>query len=374
MSRSKKTKFTPSSSSSQVDFRAFLKNPALEEDFIRLSSLEILPGRFVKYEDFYDYDIVSYLQNSGLIHMFSTDSRQGYYPFLINLFYTNLTFEDNEDDVHIYSLVKGINIKLSPKSIGRILSIPYNGLLLNDIEMDNAEVLSSIFLPGQGLTMTNNKLKPIPRLIGRILAYNICPKTGSYNYYSRELATCVYAIMAGLDVNWAKIIFDTIVKDHTSFLPYGAFLSHVFRKFHIDLDSETSVIKVFEPFDRAVLHRMKLHDFPHPPPQPPSPPHSSTPAPSSSTQPPFTEPPSSQPPPSYADAFYNSLSVEIESLHAKQQFIQDSQNALLENQSLLMTHFEHMQLKMDSFASTQTEILNILKAHFPPPPPPGSDI
>ena len=147
-----------------------------------------------------------------------------------------------------------------------------------------SEVLSSIFLPGQGLPMSNNKLKPIPRLIGRILAYNICPKTGSYNYYSRDLATCVYAIMAGLDVNWAKIIFDTLVKDHTSFLPCGAFLSHVFRKFHIDFASETSVIKVFEPFDRTILHRMKLHDFPYPPPQPSSPPpQSSTQALSSST-------------------------------------------------------------------------------------------
>ena len=110
----------------------------------------------------------------------------------------------------------------------------------------------------------------------------------------------------------------------------------MFRKFHIDLASETSVIKVFEPFDRDVLHRMKFHDFPHPPLQPPSPPlQSSTQAPSSSTQPPFTEPPSSQPPRSYADACYNSLSIEIESLHAKQQVIQDSQNALLKNQSLL---------------------------------------
>ena len=80
-------------------------------------------------------------------------------------FYTNLTFEDNEDDVHIYSFVKGMNIKLSPKSIGRILSISYHGLSINDINMDDAEVLSSIFLSGQGLPMTNNKLKSIPRLI-----------------------------------------------------------------------------------------------------------------------------------------------------------------------------------------------------------------
>ena len=53
MSRSKKTKFTPSSSSSQTDFRVFLKNPTLEDDYLRLSQLEILPGRFIKYEDFH---------------------------------------------------------------------------------------------------------------------------------------------------------------------------------------------------------------------------------------------------------------------------------------------------------------------------------
>ena len=94
--------------------------------------------------------------------------------------------------------ILGVHIKLTPTSLGRILSIPYHSLSLNGIDMDDDEVLSNIFLPGQGLPMTKNKLKSIPRLIGRILAYNICPKTGSYNYYSRDLATRVYAIMFGL--------------------------------------------------------------------------------------------------------------------------------------------------------------------------------
>jgi len=77
---------------------------------------------------------------------------------LIHLFYTNLTFEDNDDNVHIYSPVKGVHIKLSPKSLGRILFIPYHDLSLNDIDMDDDdEVLSNIFLPGQGLPMKNNK-------------------------------------------------------------------------------------------------------------------------------------------------------------------------------------------------------------------------
>ena len=89
----------------------------------------------------------------------------------------------------------------------------------------------------------------------------------------------------------------------------------MFRKFKIDLAFETSVVKVFEPFDHAVLHRMKFHDFPQPPPQPQHllshPLQSSTQVPSSSTQPPFTEPTSSQPPPSFPDAFYNSISAKI---------------------------------------------------------------
>jgi len=126
-------------------------------------------------------------------------------------------------------MVKGVHVKLTPKSLGRILSIPYHGLSLNDIDVDDKEVFSCIFLPDQGPPMTNTKLQPVPHLISRILAYNICPKIRSYNYFSRDLDTCVNVIMTGLEVNWAKFIFDNIVKEHTSFLPYGAFLSHCFK-------------------------------------------------------------------------------------------------------------------------------------------------
>ena len=200
MSKSKKTKFTPGSSSSTVDFKKFLKNLSLEADYLRLSTLDITPGRFIKYDDFYQYDIMSFLRNCGLYNMFSTEFKQAYYSFLIYLFYTNLSYEDNEDAIHLYSYVKGVHIKLSIKSIGRILQISFTGLSLDEIVMDDEDVLSQIFLPGQRLPMTNNKLKPIPRLIGRILSYNICPKTGSYNYYSRELSSlclCYYGWTRG---------------------------------------------------------------------------------------------------------------------------------------------------------------------------------
>ena len=176
--------------------------------------------------------------------------------------------------------------------------------------------------------------------------HTISAENLEYNYFSRDLVTCVYAIIAGLEVNWVKIMFDNIVKEHTSFLTYGAFLSHVFRKFKLDLSSKTSVVKVFEPFDRAILHRMKLLDLPLPQPQPQqqrsSPSQSSTQAPSS-TQPPSTEPPSTQLPPTFfLDVFYNSLSAEILAVQNQQASMIASQTALLNNQSLLMEHFMNM--------------------------------
>ena len=61
-------------------------------------------------------------------------------------------------------------------------------------------------------------------------------------------------------------------------------------------------------------------------------------------------------------------------LQAQQQSMLDSQAALLINQSLLMDHFMSMQLKIESFETTQKEILDLLKTRFPPPPPPGSNI
>ena len=156
------------------------------------------------------------------------------------------------------TLVNGVNIELTPKSLEKILNIPHQGLTLNEIKMNDDEVFSRIYLPGQSPPMANNKLQPILRLIDRILASNICPKIGSYNYYFRDFTTCVYVIMAKLEVNWARVIFDTLVKEPSTFLPYGAFLTHIFRKFKIDLALETNVVKVFELFDRSVLLRMKL--------------------------------------------------------------------------------------------------------------------
>ena len=233
MSRVKKTKISSSSFSSKfTDFRAFLKNLSLEVDYLHISQLEIIPGRFVNFADFIEY-IPSYLQQTSLCELFYIEHKQGYHPSVIYLFFTNLIYEYDDNSLMLSTLINGIAINLTPKFLGKILNILSHGLTLNEIDMNDEEVFCRIYLPGQGSPIANNKLQPIPRLIDRILAYNICPKIGSYNYYSHDLATCVHAIMAKLEVNWTQIMFDTLVKEPSTFLPYGAFLTHIFQKYNL---------------------------------------------------------------------------------------------------------------------------------------------
>ena len=203
--------------------------------------------------------------------------------------------------------------------------------------------------------MKNNKLQPTPKLIGRMLAYNICPKTGTFNYFSRELSACVYAIMVKLEVNWVQAIFDNLVKEHTTFLPYGAYLTRIFKKFKVDLSTESDVVKTFELFDHSVLRMKLLNDSP--------------------TQP-STSSKKSRPPREsqtltqhFYDAYYNTQSAQVLNLTTSQERLFNQQAVLLKSQTEIMDHIQSLTIKMDAMYDLMMD-----RSQFPPlPPPSGSN-
>ena len=77
------------------------------------------------FNDFIEYDISSYLQNTGIYDLFLIDQKQGYYLSLTYLFFKNLIYEDDDNSVLLSTLVNGIDIELTPKSLRKILNIPY---------------------------------------------------------------------------------------------------------------------------------------------------------------------------------------------------------------------------------------------------------
>ena len=72
----------------------------------------------MNFADFIEYDISSYLQQTSLYEPFSIENKQGYYPSLIYLFFTNISYEDDDNSVMLSTLVNGINIELTPKFFG----------------------------------------------------------------------------------------------------------------------------------------------------------------------------------------------------------------------------------------------------------------
>ena len=70
----------------------YLISPNNAKKIERLSSYHILQDRFVKFQDFSEYELSNLLESTGLYTLFSKDNSLACYPFLVKLFYTNMTF------------------------------------------------------------------------------------------------------------------------------------------------------------------------------------------------------------------------------------------------------------------------------------------
>ena len=343
MSRSKKTKLNPSTSSE--DLSIYLRDPSLIDKFNSYRTLDILPGRFVKFTDLAEYQLHTYFDNAGLLDLCSIDSLSFHYPNLIYLFYTNLELESSINNVDLLSsLVKGIEIKLTPQIIGDILQIPSSGFSLQDVVMNDQNILNNhIFLPGKSLPMMSNKLRPIPRLVSRILSYNMIPKTSFFDLMSSELQVATYAIMANIKVNWALVMFEVFQRIPTTFHPFGCFLTKIFAHFKVDLESEKLVIEYNEVMDRTMVTRMKLGSIQLP--------TSTSDIPTSSS--PLSQSPSSSRPPS-VNEYLHTLSLQVAKLTT-------GQESIMKNQ-------EDLHKKVD-------DLSEMMRSYFfppPPPPPPSS--
>src|SRR3954464_12666751 len=83
-----------------------------------------------------------------------------------------------------------------------------------------------------------NSLTPKTKVISKIIIHNILPKMSSMHYLSLDHVKLLCVIFGGVDFNWAKFFFDQIIKDHTSCIPYGAFLTRIFEEKKVALTNE----------------------------------------------------------------------------------------------------------------------------------------
>jgi hypothetical protein len=122
------------------------------------------------------------------------------------LFYTNLQID--HDTSFIFSLVRDIEIEFDSNLLGQILDVSSSRTSFNSIELNDENIIEQILLPGTPHCppFKNTNLQPRTRIAGRILAHNVLPKTGSFDYFSTYLSTALYVLFGNISANWTHFL------------------------------------------------------------------------------------------------------------------------------------------------------------------------
>ena len=155
----------------------------------------------------------NYLQ--AFLHLFDVSADPLHYPLLIHLFYTNLQID--HETGFLSSLVRDVEIEFDSKLLGQILDIPPSETLFNTIELNDERIFEQILLPDAPHCppFKNINLQTRARIAGRILAHNVLPKTGSFDYYSTDLSTALYVLFGNISGKLGQRVFYYFVETKT---------------------------------------------------------------------------------------------------------------------------------------------------------------
>ncbi|WJZ98892.1 hypothetical protein VitviT2T_017383 [Vitis vinifera] len=196
------------------------------------------------------------------------------FPTLIRTFYSRLTYGVGGP---ITSTVRGVQITLSPESICRIFDIPSVGLRVYESKVwpmvpgfEPREAIQRLC----GLADAQGMGKPSAHsltVISRILHHMVCsillPRGGHLDEVSYLEAFIVDSILTGRRIHVGYLMMMHMIsccESKTRVLPYGRFLTRVFKDAGVDLSRETDLEtpSTYDTYDEQSLGRMKFEKAP----------------------------------------------------------------------------------------------------------------
>ena len=183
-----------SSTSSDVNMieAAELRYPDLIHHFHSINSLPIQTGKLVHLEAFPSFDLQTSL--SDFVHILASSQSMTIYPYLIKIFYTNLSVDHDHSTIN--SMVHGKIISFDIPQLGRILNISSYGIELPNIVPIDQTVFKKILLSTRSTHFPwhTSNLKPHALLLSQILSSNVFPKSPSKGFIANEISLLLYAI------------------------------------------------------------------------------------------------------------------------------------------------------------------------------------
>ena len=197
------------------------------------------------------------------------------FPTLVQVFYSRATYGLGGP---VLSTVRRVEIRLSPKSICRILDIPSVGLQVYEAKtwptvpgFEPREAVQRLcgLADAQGMGKPSAHNLTVPN---RVLHHMICsilfPRGGHQEEVSYLEAFIVDSILIGRRIHVGYLMMMhmiSCVESMTRVLPYGRFLTRVFKDVGVDLSRETDfeAPTSYDTYDEQFLGRIKFEKVPN---------------------------------------------------------------------------------------------------------------
>ncbi|RVW82887.1 hypothetical protein CK203_038296 [Vitis vinifera] len=196
------------------------------------------------------------------------------FPTLVRAFYSRMTYGLGGP---IRTTVRGVEIELSPESICRILDVTPVGLRVYEAKtwptipgFEPREAIQRLC----GLADAHGMGKPSAHSLtvpSRVLHHMICsillPRGGHRDEVSYYEAFLVDSLLTGRRIHVGYVMMRHMMfccESTTRVLPYGRFLTRVFKDAGVDLSRETEfeAPSIYDTYDEHSLGRMKLEKAP----------------------------------------------------------------------------------------------------------------
>ncbi|GAU43403.1 hypothetical protein TSUD_135170 [Trifolium subterraneum] len=238
------------------------------ENFEKFSKRKpVLPGRVFNFNDLIntDHDLTKYTNPLGWTNLFNI--KETYYPSLISAFYFNAVVLSEKDQI-VFDL-KGIKVRVTEELFGKLLEIPTEGNKVYGINwfsklcVDRTSFMKQIFEPGTPLTIDppSSKLKHEFKMIHNVCLHSIFPRKGSKDKVTHNDMMITYHLSHQIKLNFPYVLIqhmiNTIENENKKVtLPYGMFLTRIFREFKVSFEGEESR-NTYTTFTTKNIDRMK---------------------------------------------------------------------------------------------------------------------
>ena len=136
------------------------------------------------------------------------------------------------------------------------MELPYSGMRLEEVEIENDKYKEIIAKSNSPSKIEYKHLTSLGKIISRIVSYNILPKTESFTHISNDQFKAMYAIVKHLEVNWARVIYETIKTIPSTFLAFPKSIIKLLKANKISLTRKEKTCEVVK--DYSMIKRMGL--------------------------------------------------------------------------------------------------------------------